>query len=376
MPENYLAPFQTKQLNQIVIPGSHDAGIYGLDKDNVKTQKLDIGEQAMAGVRFFDMRIATSKSGIGPSASYEQRSYHLDGKLVKDNSHAIRRHLPGGEKDVKSHQNVSAFGGWGADTLGEMLLQAKAFVDTHPTEFLMMKFSKCYNLGNVVAKCLEVLQGSQFKSRTVCNLNETTVSVLAGHVITLFDPKELAKLKLDYASGDYDGCLTFKELFDKKSNIPRAYEQHYDGLQYFGKFSSTDNIRKNTAKQTAMMVAGAACDPNAVGMMYWTTTGMFGSIEDRNKEMWKGPNRQALKDTWGTGLRTAIEAQMGRDFPNVTQYANSYTPIFGNRSTWKFFMPNIVMMDFASPRKCSTISRLNDVTNNEIQSMVNAGLLS
>lgn len=376
MPENYLAGFQNKKLNQIVIPGSHDAGIYGLDKDNVKTQKLDIGEQAMAGVRFFDMRIATNKSGIGPLASYEQRSYHLDGKLVNDSSHSIRKHLPGGDKSVKSHQNVSLFGGWGADTLGQMLSQAKNFVDTHPTEFLIMKFSKCYNLENVVAKCIEVLQGSQFKSRTMCNLNVTKVSKLAGHVITLFDPKALSELNLNNTSGTYDGCFRFKELYDKKSNTPKAYDPLYDGLQYYGKFSSTDKIATNTTKQRDLLVAGAACDPNAMGMMYWTTTGMFGSIEARNKEMWKGPNRQALKDTWGTGLRAAMEAQMGRDFPNVTQYANSYTPVFGNRSTWKFFMPNIVMMDFASPRKCSTISRLNDVTNNEIQSLVNAGMLT
>jgi hypothetical protein len=219
-----------------------------------------------------------------------------------------------------------------------------------------------------------VLGGSQFKSRIVCNLNTQQVSDLAGHVITLFDPKALAKLRLDrqfgWISGKYDGCFTFRELYDKKSNTTRGYEQYYNGIQYFGKFSSTDKIQTNTTKQTNLMVAGSACDPNAMGMMYWTTTGLFGSIEVRNKEMWKGPNRQALKDTWGTGLKTAIRAQMGRDYPNAVNNA------VGNRSTWKFFMPNIVMMDFASERKCSTINRLNNVTNNEIQNLVNVGLLT
>jgi hypothetical protein len=209
----------------------------------------------------------------------------------------------------------------------------------------------------------------------VCNLNIQPVSTLAGHVITLFDSKELAKLKLNYASGNYDGCLTFRELFDKKSNVPKAYDQYYDGLQYFGKFSSTDKIETNTAKQSNLLVSGAACDPNVMGMMYWTTTGMFGSIEDRNKQMWKGPNRQALKDTWGTGLKAALQAQMGRDFPNVARTPTN-APVFGNRNSWKFFMPNIVMMDFASPRKCRTIQKLNDVTNAEIQTMVNFGMLT
>ena len=220
--ENYLAAYQNKQLNQIVIPGSHDAGIYGLDKENVKTQELDIGGQAMAGVRFFDMRIATAKSGWGNSATYEQKSYHLDGSLVNNSSHSVRKHLPGGNKDVKSHQNISHAGGWGGDTLGQMLTQAKGFVDTHPTEFLIMKFSKCFNLQNVLDKCLEVLKGSQFQTDWTCNLNTQPVSTLAGHVITLFDEKALASLKLDYSSGRYFGCFTFKEIYDKKSNTPRA----------------------------------------------------------------------------------------------------------------------------------------------------------
>ena len=67
----FLRQFAAKQLNQIVFPGAHDAGIYGEGKSNVITQSLNIGEQASAGVRFFDMRIATVLRSDG---TYEQRS--------------------------------------------------------------------------------------------------------------------------------------------------------------------------------------------------------------------------------------------------------------------------------------------------------------
>ncbi len=45
-----------KQLNRIVMAGSHDAGM-NRGANNVKTQSLDIYNQAKSGVRIFDIRI-------------------------------------------------------------------------------------------------------------------------------------------------------------------------------------------------------------------------------------------------------------------------------------------------------------------------------
>lgn len=378
MPENYLAPYQNKALNQIVIPGSHDAGIYGDGKDNVITQELNIFQQAFAGVRFFDMRIATVKTGIGPWAKYEQRSYHLDGKLVKDNSHTIRKHLPGGDKSVPSHQNVSHLGGWGGDTLGDMLDQAKSFVRTHRTEFLILKFSKCYNLANVVAKCIEVLGDYQLMPKQIpCNLNIQKVKYLAGHVITLFDAKELTKLALPQGpDSPARGCLTYRELWEKKK-APKVYMRDYNGLQYFGKFSGTDKIATNTQKQNDTMLSGSACDPQAMGMMYWTTTGLFGNIKNRNAQMWTRTNVKALQDTWENGLMQAIRAQMGRDFMRLRNAPPQFgRPAYiGNSTTWKAFMPNIVMMDFSDDAKCKIVQDLNVVSEHQIDQLVNHYLL-
>ena len=57
----YIALGEDKQLNEIVVAGSHDAGITGGDK-NERTQSLNIAEQAKAGIRVFDLRIAAEGS--------------------------------------------------------------------------------------------------------------------------------------------------------------------------------------------------------------------------------------------------------------------------------------------------------------------------
>ena len=73
-----------KQLNQIVIAGTHDAGITGGGK-GVQTQTLDILQQALVGVRFFDIRIAaavTSQTHASGKPVAELRAFHADDKVV------------------------------------------------------------------------------------------------------------------------------------------------------------------------------------------------------------------------------------------------------------------------------------------------------
>jgi hypothetical protein len=75
----YLQGLGKLRLNEVVIPGSHDAGIYEEGKSNVRTQTLSIFGQACAGCRFFDLRIALQSTGSG---KYEHRAYHLKPKFV------------------------------------------------------------------------------------------------------------------------------------------------------------------------------------------------------------------------------------------------------------------------------------------------------
>jgi len=62
-----------KRLNEVVMAGSHDAGITQ-GGGNAKTQGLDIRGQADAGVRLFDLRVAAAARGVQPQVKL--KTYH------------------------------------------------------------------------------------------------------------------------------------------------------------------------------------------------------------------------------------------------------------------------------------------------------------
>ena len=62
-------------------------------------------------------------------------------------------------------------GGWGGE-LEQMLRDAKAFVENKKTEFLILKFAKCFNLENVIQSCETELGNTQYKSDSPVDLNE------------------------------------------------------------------------------------------------------------------------------------------------------------------------------------------------------------
>ena len=67
------------QLNQIVLAGSHDAGITEGGK-NIKTQDLDILGQARSGVRFFDLRVV-ARTVVDPNSNVKHAklsTFHAD----------------------------------------------------------------------------------------------------------------------------------------------------------------------------------------------------------------------------------------------------------------------------------------------------------
>ena len=347
---DFLANYQNRKLNEIVIPGSHDAGVYTANKDNVKTQSLDIYLQAFAGCRFFDLRIATHKSRVGGQDVYTHKAFHLDQSLVVD--HKVKN-TPG----ISSYQNVGHAGGWGGG-LVQMLNDAKKFVTQNNTEFLILKFSKSANWSSIAETCIQILGNDQYKGGG--NLNDKRVQDLAGKVVTVFDESardKLAALIRQQVGGH--GIMFIRALYDSETGRSSAYDQNYWGIQYFGKFSSTDDVAKNTAKQTKLLTDGATTDIDALGMMYWTTTGLLGNIKNRNDTMWTQTNVAALQQTWKSGLETAITQRFGREKDSAFRLAATTGGALGGRL--KAFMPNIVMMDFVDANKCSIVEQLNNV---------------
>jgi hypothetical protein len=350
----YLAPYQHLKLNEVVIPGAHDSGIYAGGRSNVQTQKLDIAGQAAAGCRFFDVRVATLKHKVGGQTVYTHTTFHLAKGVINSNVKGVA--------GIKTHQTVGHLGGWGGD-LASMLADAKAFVEQNGTEFLIFKFSKCYNWASIAEMCIATLGDTQYKGGG--NLNLKQVKDLKGKVITVFDEEARAELvPVIRAQVGAHGLMFIRALFDKDSGVSKPYDPNFWGIQYFGKFSSTDDISKNTRKQGETLSTGSATDKDVMGMMYWTTTGMLGNIRERNKQMWSLTNQQALRDTWTSGLESAISSRFGKEKDEALKLAMTSGGFLGG--TLKSFMPNIVMMDFVSRRKCDVIEDLNRVAAQQL----------
>ncbi|HTO85593.1 MAG TPA: hypothetical protein VMQ73_25460, partial [Methylomirabilota bacterium] len=83
---NFLSDYQNILLRHVIMPGSHDAGLaeesysglglIGSGKARTVTQSVGVGDQAVRGSRFFDVRIISSGGQL--------RAYHSpkDTRLV------------------------------------------------------------------------------------------------------------------------------------------------------------------------------------------------------------------------------------------------------------------------------------------------------
>jgi hypothetical protein len=339
MPILYYTLGPYKRLNQIVMAGSHDAGITG-GRHNVKTQKYDIYNQAVKGVRIFDIRITSA----GRKHHKELKTYH------------------GSPKDPAEKHKTGAWG----ESLTQVLTQAVQFVTdpTYQNEFLILKFDKSSPWDGIAQECINIAgaQGANVMYTGGGNLNRKFLFQLRGKVIVLFMEKGFNKLSATVRQNS--GILPIR-----KAPEDAAYDPNYAGMQYCGK-GGTDwdsngsyqqKIDENYGKQKDRFRAGLGNggSPDVMGMVYWTTTGFMESIKDRNKAMWD-PNlahRPRLQQMFKECLADGIQDRLPRNV-NPTQHA------FG--SVLKVYMPNFVMVDFANDDKCQHIYNLNAVASTDI----------
>lgn len=338
-----------KKLNEIVMAGSHDAGITG-GGSNVKTQNLDIYLQAQAGVRIFDLRIAAATvAGVaGGAKRAELMAFHADGML--QSKATTTRHVVGVNRTQVIERTKLRGGAFGMG-LNAMLADAKRFVEDYPNEFLLLKFDKCTNWELIAETCVATLGATRYTAGG--NLNTKSLRDLRGKVIPLFTGDGIDAISHGPFAPPASGILAIKNLNGGKSN----YQDRFDGLQYHGKggtspFNPFKKIKQNLKKQTKIMTSGGEGNPQVMGMMYWTTTGLTESIEDRDRGMWTQPKVAALKRMWNEGLENAIESRAGK-YASINGFGGGYR--------LKSFMPNFIMIDFADETKCREIFDLNTV---------------
>ena len=338
-------------LNTIVMAGSHDAGITQ-GGGNAKTQTLNIYQQAEAGVRLFDLRIAVSKTSqtTGGVKVAEMRAYHADGIAKKQETKT--RFLSDIGRTVTIERSKVRAGTFG-ETLEKMLTDAALFVINNSTEFLILKFDKCLNWPAVAEACIALLGTTLYTGGG--NLNLKTLDELAGHVIVVFTTEGLTAIAPQF--GPAQGIYGIRNC-----NGGGGYAAGYQGLQYFGKGGTSliglRPVRENRRKQRGLMVDGIQADRQVMGMMYWTSTGLLGNIKTRNKRMWSRTNQLGLQKTWEHGLGEAIKARLHNVVPDT------------GGTVLKVFMPNIVMIDFADAAKCDTIMTLNQVAGHQLMQLV------
>lgn len=348
---NYHKLGGNKRLCDIVVAGSHDAGITSGDA-NVQTQNLEIFAQAQAGVRVFDLRIAATKMSGNSSAPVLMKAFHADPLLMvnkqKTGKDLFDLH---GRKGSVTTTKLPVDGAFGM-RLPDMLEQACEFLKYNTSEFLILKFDKCTNWPLIAEVCATRLH--RYLYTGAGSLNEKTLDNLKKKAVVLFTQKGL-----DAVSGQ--GYTANTGIWGCKSLTKGgSYASDYDGLQYIGKGgtdpmdggSDMGKIASNIEKQGELMRIGArGTDPEVMGMLYWTTTGLKRSIQERDNTMW-GANKQPslLTKLWEDGFGAAIEERLPV-YMTPTAYANG--------AVLKAFMPNIVMVDFAEIDKGRFIYGLN-----------------
>lgn len=368
----YIELGSDKQLNEIVFAGSHDAGITE-GSGHAQTQTLDIYEQAIAGVRFFDVRVAAKGD------SMNLRAFHAPGTKGKASSSSGQK-LKG-----------AAFGSTWGMTLNDILMGAKNFLMSAEGagEFIILKFDKCTGWTAIADMCRDVLGRNLYVGSG--NVNKKELRALSGKVICAFMPSGYAEFyKRDVVRLDAPpprnvpgwGITHIKNLYKP----PSGYDPNFDGLQYWGaggtsvmnargfsaKIKENKKTQKSILRKAAVGVrdktkrqgirAGfrkkttpgcSAANPNAVGMMYWTTTGVFKNIRERDSSMWDRNQLSGLDEIWNAGFGSYLEQVL----PGNIGFES------GSGGALKMFMPNIVMIDFSSLQKCEHIYYLNTIAS-------------
>jgi hypothetical protein len=353
---NYYELGGQKKLNQIIVAGSHDAGVTS-GKDNVQTQELNILGQASAGVRVFDLRITAAATeytdDITGKKVVELRAFHA-ADLVKKDEKKSRLLLDTMEAGTVTRSKLR--GGAFGLSLANILRDARAFV-TSPqggNEFLILKFDKCLNWGPIAQRCVELLGDALYVGGG--NINNKTLHDLRGKVIVVFSSKGLDEARLKW--GSHNGILGFKNLAKGEG----TYDPNAWGLQYFGSGGTDiknvlfDKTKENEKKQTKLMEKARKEHPDVVRMMYWTTTGLVESIRRRNDGMWDPPNIERLKRVWAQGMSKFVDSGVRILGPSA---------LARGLERRKFF-PNIVMIDFADDHKCQVIRGLNDLSPQDL----------
>jgi len=403
--ENWMGGINDQRfLNDIIMPGSHDAGMstkamrdqkarttgpYGGYYNVGRTQNLTVEQQCQAGIRFFDIRLADSFV------------YH-GGKKVKIQGGPLMRaqHSPG--SGTKEWQTV-----FGEE--GEKIFRGVGtFLRNNPSEIVLIRLSKC--MESVLERLPSMLGGligpdQLFKTDFRCNLLYTPIGEMRGKAIVMHDNGGDWSELVNQAEGIHPFLNVTKGGDSVKGMVDKGSVK---GIASCGAYSNADSFQKvmgdladyssNFAKCKAkgkgpqathwgLHVSGeCGCgDEPHLFMLYWTYTntvnpwnnvwtstvtndaGTEGVTAELEKVMAQfdrvSLQQRALEKHVQPGYSVddyMVFEKIDESDPNYAQLRANIIRKYLNTQTAKTrCMPNVVMYDFANVQTSTEIINLN-----------------
>ena len=295
---------ENKRLNHLIMPGSHNAGIYNLShchvlvwaqKGFVRNQNLNIYNQLIIGTRYFDIRI-----------DYDHKklvSYHRQGKL-----------------------------GCNGEDLKSIIHECISFLKKHSAEVIIMTFSHIRNdrgkAHEIKAKIEAFIndaafEGFIYKSSNVnINLAEIPLKACRGKMILLFDYAE-------YVNPNR-GRFRYKDLTENEPDNKAIIE--HGNFALFDKYTNTADFDKMQKDQLRKLNQYGGLGKASFFLLSWTLT-----AEVNFKSVVKNRNIKQLAEKANGHLAAALE----------NQYKS------------EGIMPNIVYLDFLNASLTKAIVQYN-----------------
>jgi hypothetical protein len=347
---DFLKGYQNILLRHMILPGSHDAGLadesyqglglFGSGKARTVTQSVGVGEQAVRGSRFFDVRIISSGGQL--------KAYH-------------------------SPKDTRAVGGVG-QSFETILDELQGFVRSNPSEFVIIRLAHIKDSAAVFESLLAWMdkpavygkKNGDFVYKGTGNLANKFVSELAGRIVLVVEGSKLKPAKFPgrvAVPGQTDG---FHTLYQNKKGKPLP--DVTNGLCMCGEFASSTDLSKIVAKQTSnysLHDQHRTHADNKVHLycLYWTSTG--GNIEQNTRQMatnFKLVRGMVAKHTSGT-----VQHCLDHGIPLVNTKAWSGAIGTEDRARGKYAvysvsLPNIILYDFVNSDTSAEIIGLNGLT--------------
>ena len=363
----FLDKLADRRLKEIIIPGSHDAGLAAeyaqqmtrLSSDaKTVTQSVGVGEQAQAGSRFFDVRVQK----IDGAMTSFHTAPNLLGKVPLVNK-------------IKATKTDTRTGGASGQGFDGILTELRQFVVSNPTEFVIVRLSHLKDSADLFTELWAWIANAANTAhvhRGTGNLAIAKVSDLAGKLVFVIEAKKFKHASVPPAGGaaripgQADG---FHKFYQSKGG---ALPSVNDGLCVCGEFSNKkklDDILEKQVKNYAEHDKHKNCraDEQHLYSLYWTATG--GDIADNTSKQLTNENfkkvRAQVVKVRNENWEKAMSANPNMLMPNS---AKSKQDLFNdeNRARTKFAVqsasiPNIILYDFVNEGTSQAIVDLNDV---------------